>query len=344
MPNLQTRTAICLLAALLAPLAVTARSNPPVTLSPQSHDVWVYTFGQGAAATVAPTFAGVFDDPDPDRFGCFFLAFDAQAALPDTDRPFRLTGFTLHLSMLNSSSFDQNNGVFYDPTYDTLETFLNPQLDTDPGRPIELYAVGYRNGFTFNTWRNAGFPVTGAGGYNAVPMDFPPGQTQGRDVINSVSQQFDTLPLAIGTTPDLIEAADGTLRVLDLARWSFDATTLTPEARDFFAAQLETGSIAFMVSSLQLAGFGGMGGEEIYPRFATLETAFPVEDASVDLHIEISPPADVNADFTVDIDDLYAWEQATGLLDVNQDGSVNAADRDALLSALRAAEINDITP
>ena len=315
--------------------AASVFANPvEVTLTPPVEDVWVYSFGQGALASAAPTFAGDFSAPFPDRFGSLFLTFDATDQLPATDRPSRLIGFTLELGMLNSSTFDQNDGVLYDATFDPVGTYLDPSSDADPGRPVELYAVGYRNGFTFESWRDANYPVTGVDGYNAIPIYFPAGLLTGRVIDNSVSDGFDTLPLAIGTTPDLLEATDGTLRVLDLARWTFEAGPLTTEA----------GSISFMVSSLQLAGFDGMGGDEIYPRFATLETFFPIDDASVDLQFEVSPPADVNTDFAVDIEDLYAWEQGSGLLDIDDNNAVDAADRAQLLTTLRSSELSDGLP
>ncbi|MFI4853475.1 MAG: hypothetical protein ACIAQF_00680, partial [Phycisphaerales bacterium JB065] len=57
--------------------SVSAAERVPVLLGPQTDDVWVYTFGQGALASVAPTYSSVFGDEFPDRFGTFFLTFDA---------------------------------------------------------------------------------------------------------------------------------------------------------------------------------------------------------------------------------------------------------------------------
>jgi hypothetical protein len=151
-------------------------------------------------------------------------------------------------------------------------------------------------------------------------------------------------PLAIGTTPDLLAATDGTQRVRDLARFTFDMPNLSDAERDYFTAQLHDGSLSFMLSSFQAAGFGGMGGEEIYPRWATLETLFPVENAQLEIDLEVSPAADVNEDFTVDIEDLIAWEQGQGLRDVNDDGVVDELDRFEVLSSLRASEIDDVLP
>ena len=315
-----------------------------IELGPPSDDVWVYTFGQGAFATVAPTYAGDFSDPFPDRFATYFLTFDTNGLIEDPSRPVRVTSFSLETSMLNSSSFDQSNGVIYDASYDPVATYLNPQLDQDPGRPMELYAVGYRNRFDLESWRAANFPVTGTDGYNAIPVDFPPGQSAERDISNSVNDAMDTHPLAIGTTTNLIGPPGGTQRVLDLARWTFASGDLSTDESAYLAAEIVSGSVSFMLSSMQLAGFEGMGGDEIYPRWATLETPFPVADASLVITIEVSPPTDVNTDFRSDVEDLYAWERSSGLLDVNGDGIVSPEDRRLLIESLRAEELADTLP
>ncbi len=47
---------------------------------------------------------------------------------------------------------------------------------------------------------------------------------------------------------------------------------------------------------------------------------------------------DVNRDGRVDIEDIYAWEQIRGSRDVDGNGTVNAADRELLITAIRANE------
>jgi hypothetical protein len=47
---------------------------------------------------------------------------------------------------------------------------------------------------------------------------------------------------------------------------------------------------------------------------------------------------DVDRDGIVDVEDIYAWEQGRGSRDVDGSGAVNAADRDALINAIRANE------
>lgn len=52
---------------------------------------------------------------------------------------------------------------------------------------------------------------------------------------------------------------------------------------------------------------------------------------------------DVNRDGLVDVEDIYAWEQGRGMRDVDGNGTVNAADREQLIGALRAGEEADET-
>ena len=54
-------------------------------------------------------------------------------------------------------------------------------------------------------------------------------------------------------------------------------------------------------------------------------------------------PADVNTDCLINAEDLYAWESGRGARDVTGDGVVDNADREALIQAIRANEIDDVT-
>ncbi len=51
---------------------------------------------------------------------------------------------------------------------------------------------------------------------------------------------------------------------------------------------------------------------------------------------------DVNGNGRIDIEDLYSWEQGAGSRDVNLDGPVTGADRDALVAELRSGELEDM--
>jgi len=51
---------------------------------------------------------------------------------------------------------------------------------------------------------------------------------------------------------------------------------------------------------------------------------------------------DIDGNGTLDIGDLYSWEQGMGSRDVNLDGPVTSADRDALIVELRRNELEDM--
>lgn len=305
-----------------------------VTFSPVQYDVWVYPPGSGGLSDFAPTFASPFGSEDPDRLGYFMLVFDTSSLM--TDRPARLLSITTRVPMLNSSNFSTTNGMNYDPTRDSFLSALDPLLDEDPGRPVELFAVGFNNGLSASSWNEQLTPVLQNGVYNAIPLDFPGAGP--RDVQESVDMGFDPMPLAVGTTPDTYLApSDGTPRVANGAIWSFDADlTGRDDAQAYLGEQLfNEGRLPVILSSLHAAGFGGMGGSQVYPRFATNNTFFPVPDAELDAVYEISPPADVDTNFRVDIEDLYAYELGEGLLDANGDNMVNAQDRELVEAGIR---------
>jgi hypothetical protein len=120
------------------------------TVSPVDFDRWMYPFnGTPGTRNLAPTFGAVSEAPDFDnRDGQVIVAIDTEdAGIPKNQgaanyNPLRIRVFATH--------FD---GTFhYDPTYDAWQTYLDPLhasyvADSDAGRPIELYGVGFRNGY-----------------------------------------------------------------------------------------------------------------------------------------------------------------------------------------------------
>jgi hypothetical protein len=120
------------------------------TVDPVDFDRWMYPFnGTPGTRTLAPTFGAASEAPDFDnRDGQVIVAIDTEdAGIPKNQgatnyHPLRIRIFAAH--------FD---GAFsYDPTYDAWQTYLDPShpsyvADSDAGRPIELYGVGFRNGY-----------------------------------------------------------------------------------------------------------------------------------------------------------------------------------------------------
>lgn len=305
------------------------------TLPSPSADVWMYPPGAAGFSPYAPSFGSPIATPDPDRLGYFFTIFDtAGVVLGDGEEVLALT---LRIRLLNSSSFDPFEGYVYDDTYDAFTTYGDGAVDPDPGRPIELYATMLGGDLTLADWNEASTPVEGPDGYNAKPADFFNGGL--RNIQNNVDEGFDASPLAIGTTDDLMND-DGLLRVMDLAELTFEVDlTQDAVARAHFTEDVLAGHVGLIVSSLHAAGEMGVGGDEVFPRWATKE-AFGGLDASLD--VTVGTPAvpcegDLNADFVVDSTDLNIILANFGTMgpdgDVDGSGGVDSVDLNLLLAA-----------
>ncbi|MGP1345208.1 MAG: hypothetical protein ACTS3F_00890 [Phycisphaerales bacterium] len=334
---------LAIAAASIAGLASTTPSahageTTTITIPAPEIDVWVYPPGPGAFSPYAATFAAPFGTADPNRFGYFFAAFDLDAQVPADPRSFTLTELTFTVRLLNSSTFDPNDGVVYDPTLDPLATYTGAP-DTDPGRPLELYAAEYLNGFDLDSWIAAGAPVGPSTNYNAQPIDLDPDGNP-RNLFYSVDDGIEANPFAIGTTNQTYIGPGGTTRIADGATITFSIDLTAPNAEPFWRDQLATGRVAFIVSSLHAAGFSGMGGEQTYPRLGT-DNSFGNYDATAT--ITIGPPdttepcpGDLNDDSIVDSDDLGILLGAFGTTpagDLDNDNDTDSDDLGILLSA-----------
>jgi hypothetical protein len=244
----------------------------------------------GGDRDYASTFGayGSIDDPDfnfDDRDAQFFLDFDTRSIVAPGQG-----AANYQISQLVVTVVVQNhNAFFYDPTPDALSTYTGGSVDSDTGRPIELYGVGYRSGWSLDTFReNSPFqtqPSSSAlspqGDWNrkrnAFAMDFN-SSGLARDVSNNVEENFETNPWAVADSPGLVEL-DGSYTESPL-----QAGSLVPEGRVFrfiinvsnlsirqyLQAGLNAGRIHLMVSSLM----GTSQGSTDISRFYTKESIF----------------------------------------------------------------------
>ena len=178
-----------------------------------------------------PTFANQFETDeqsdeflpqtadDPARLSMALVAFDTSlhiaAGLPQSR--YHVDAVTMTFKMESGSGSD----LHYDNTPDGRDEVLG-QATGDPGRPAELYGVGFRGGYTGyafsggsasgpNLFTESVLPTSGPeGSYIAYPIvadEEDPGQY--KDVSNSVTggdsathgttEAFDPTPWAIGT-------------------------------------------------------------------------------------------------------------------------------------------------
>src|SRR5690606_34938609 len=122
-----------------------------VKLTEPDADRWMYFSNStpGKRAQAATFTALPADDTFDDRFGFYLIRFATSEVLP--------AGLPLEYYRVKRASMTAVIGVemlfSYDPTPDPWQSIGTPTVpatiaDEDPGRPLELFGAGFRNGFT----------------------------------------------------------------------------------------------------------------------------------------------------------------------------------------------------
>lgn len=269
----------------------------PVTIEPAG-DKYMYPFindspdDGGSRRDYGSAFGayGAIDDPSfnfDDRDAQFFLDFSTQALAPAGQGAAKYCVLSLTVTLV----VENEGGFFYDPSFDPLSTFLDPGTDSDFGRPIELYGVGYRADWTRDTF-NADSPFQSIlsssvldpkGDWNrkrnAFAMDFDASGAP-RDVSNNVEENFETNPWAVADSPGFIGREDGIY-----VESAISPGTLMPEGRvlrfqvdpkntriaAYLQDALDSGRLHLMVSSL----YGTERQSPSIPRFYSKEIGLP---------------------------------------------------------------------
>lgn len=286
-----TRSKTLLFGALLA-LAAGPASSFVVVYDPPDVDRWNYLFNATPGTrTNAPIFgafqtAGAFDERDGQMLVIFDTFPEVSAGRPES--AYQIYGATLILDRSPTNSW------VYDATYDGYRTYLalenpsDPQAlpDTDAGRPIELYGVGYRQaGLDATTYDETGTAFGPPGMVARTRYAYPndhlahPTLFGTRDVSNNVLDRFDPTPFGVGVipgaTPGTTVSGAGTVEI-DVA--------VTPAVRAYLRNRLAKGSVDLMVTSLEPAA---QGGPAVYPVF--LDKASGTGAATLELDVLVTP-------------------------------------------------------
>ena len=303
-------------------------------------DRWNYPFNASPGfRTSASTFGApgdpLFDDLDAE----FLVGFDTDSVVTPGQ------GAGSYVVSSASITFTTIAGdVFeYDPTSDPFESFLDPAdplfvPDADAGRPIELFGVGFRNGFDIDTYlEDSAFQQAPDGLWqgtrNAFPTDFMMGDS--RDVSRFVEMRFAPASFAVATndqlTPgDLVPENTTFTMTLDLTN---------PDAIAYLQQALDAGKLRLMVTSIHPAPTMGQGAQT-FPDYYTKENKFSIPfgfSATLDMTVDMATgnPADLNGDGVVngaDLATLLTQWGTNGPADLNNDGTVNGADLATLLT------------
>ena len=309
-------------------------------------DRWMYPFNftPGTRAT-ASVFAAIEMEGFDDRDAQFLLGFDATGSVPAGQgvSRYRVVSAVVTASVANDEQFA------YDPTPDTWKNVIadtDPDYvaDADPGRPVELFGVGYRDGYdatTFNETSPFGTPEIepAENGRNAFAANFL-SDGAAVNVSNSVRESFDPDALAVGAadlTPGTPVPADTT--------FTFTIDTSDPASAAYLRRSLDAGVLVFSVSSLHPATGGPDGGtgDVTYPIWYTRDNIVAILDgltATISLEVFVGSPADLNADGSFNNTDINLFVNAflagDASADVNADGSLNNTDINLFVNAFLA--------
>jgi len=340
----------CVIWSTLAATALAARAalaGDPIAVSVTGPilDKWNYPFNQTVGTKSEMKIFGAFTatglSPDFDnRDGQGLFAFDTSGHIP-TCLP--VSAYSV-LSATVTVQIESDLTFRYDPTLDAWPTYLHvddPGHVPDAGRPLELFGAAFRHGFTRLTYlENTPYSASGTTGKflrSAFPLAFDPSSPgTAIDVSNSVDQQFDAAPFAIGAT---MTVAPGAL-VPQLAVFEFTIDIGDEGIQRYLGESLRDGRLFFAIASLFNASEQTGG---TFPEIFTKENpavgaglAFaPRLEMLVDV---IGTPGDSNGDGIITVTDLLAllagWGDCSGCAgDTDCDGQINVTDLLNLLAA-----------
>lgn len=207
---------------------------------------------------------------------------------------YAITRVTVRFNQIDSSVFT------YDPSYDSYRSYLPPDdpdylPDVDEGRPMELYGVGLRNGYTelaisgsiSGTRYGEGSPY-GAGGGEHTRHAYawsPASPRADGDVSENVTERFEAGAFAVGTTE---EVAPGDFVPGDTSI-TFELNLGNAGVLDYLQEALNAGHLGFALSSLHNTTFNGTGGDGGFPRYSTRETAVPFLAPQLEIEYTVIP-------------------------------------------------------
>jgi len=243
------------------------------TFADPAFDKWLYgnvPGSFGGTSEYAPTFGNLGNDED-DRMGSMLVAFQTSSNILTGQglQNYEITSVRLTLAIITGS----NNLFIYDNSHDPLSSYQAGGVDSDAGRPIEVFGVGLRAPYT-------GLSPTLGGPSNLYNQNSPyyNGQVQANafplavnssgqlfDAIDNVSDGIEATPFGVGIAASL----DPGDLVPEETFFTFTLDVSSPAVLAYLQQALNTGILGLHVSSLHSGSQPGGGDEQTYPRFYT---------------------------------------------------------------------------
>lgn len=270
-------------------------------------DKWMYPHNAAPCDRPASsTFATRGDASGVDTLHSQHLVgWDTEPTIPSGRHPTRYLIRSASIRL----TINRGNLFKFDPTPDLLESHFdtdNPAYapDLDEGRPVEIYGLGFRNGFTVDTFEQcAGFGGAELGRRNAyaagwsangslVDISNHYGKT------NKLHQPFQTWPFAVG----MAEGVEPGKLVPPGCRMRFDFNLSDPGVVEYLQTGLAHGKLRWAVVSRHENA--GPFGAPSYPDFVTKFN--PIFEDGTQVEIEATLVRDLDTDTDGLPDD---WEE-----------------------------------
>lgn len=225
----------------------------------------------------------------------------------------------------------RDRSFVYDPTPDAYTSFLptnHPAFtpDLDPGRPVELFGVGYRGGWNAATfWEDGpigdvapGLRNAFAAGYDTNGVLVDAGNNVGKT--NVLFPAFEVHPFAVAATAEL--AAGEAVPVG--TKLTFDLNLSDPLVKEYLQASLQDGRLRLMVASLHTSEFGG---QPTWPDFFTRDSLVG-DPPTLEIEGTLVEPLDTDDDGLPDDWERFFFKSLAhaGADDPDDDGADNAAE------------------
>jgi hypothetical protein len=309
-------------------------------------DRWMYPFNISPGIRPGGSVFGYVPYPVPaeqnfdNRDGQVIIAFDTTDLIETNAgvSNYRIDSLVVEITLSGQLSSP------VDETTDDWKTYLPNSSkdwvsDSDAGRPIELFAAGFRFGYTRDTWTDdAPFSVTGPIGTLNRTVFSAEIMTDGSldDVSSSFAAEFTPNPLAVATFPGY--SPGDTAPEGAIARFEIDLTA--PENAGWVAESLDAGRIIFAVTSLVTAAQGDATLTQFYLKENPLVTAGARDSASMAVVGAIEEGCPLTADFTGDCKVngadlgllLAAWGTDDPIYDLSGNSIVGGEDIGLLLA------------
>jgi hypothetical protein len=305
---------------------------------------WMYANNAAPCDRTAGSTFATFDAASgtDTRLAQHLIGWETAALIPTNQTPSHYLIRRCRLTL----TINRGNLFAYDPTQDDYRTYFETNHpaylpDADSGCPIELFGVGFRNGFdAANFDQCALFGTNAPGQRNAYAAGW---STNGAlvDVSNNVGKtndafpRFEVAPFAIGQTTNV---APGQL-VPAGAKITFDLNLDDPFALAYVQNALATGRLRLMVSSLHVSG--GQFGSPSYPDFVTHFNEAVIDPTRLELDGVVASNADVDGDGLPDDWEIFYFNSLAygAASDPDGDGASNLAEHRAGTDPSRATSV-----